>query len=61
MLKTLLSPPRRMPRDISEELLSICRSQQLSRLEAARQSGGDTGAGCGCEISEFQEPRTGKH
>lgn len=61
MLKDLFSPPRRMPRDIAEELLSICRSQQLSRLETGYRAGGDTEAGCGCEVSEFQDARAGAH
>jgi hypothetical protein len=48
MFKRFLSPPTRMPREVQDEILSLCRSTQIEDLALSPHLRRDVGLDCGC-------------
>lgn len=49
MFARLFATPRRHPRDVAEEIASICRAAQLDRLALPSGLRRDVGLDCGCD------------
>lgn len=60
MLTKLFAPPRRLPRDIRDEIHALCHSEQIRRLALPDEIRRDLGMDCGCDRAErhvLQLPR----
>lgn len=42
--------PRRLPKDVADELASLCHTDQIERLAAPKALHKDIGVDCGCDV-----------
>jgi hypothetical protein len=48
MFRRLFTAPKRLPRDMADEIASLCHADQIDRLVAPRGLLKDVGLDCGC-------------
>ena len=48
MFRRLFKSPKAMPRDLQEELASMCHSIQIDHLALSKRERADIGLDCGC-------------
>lgn len=53
MFKRFFSAPTRMPRDVEDEILSMCREAAIEAHGFSRHMRRDVGLDCGCDLTRL--------